>query len=87
MISDIDIYRSARVIVNTHDKDALIEAAMRADAMLEKGDLDRLAVLPGGPGRLRLAGRGKTTLFNNNVVIIISVVLPAPSSAKAPFAL
>ncbi len=39
MISDTDIYRSARVLVQTHDKDAPIEAAMRADEMLEKGDL------------------------------------------------
>ena len=39
MISDIDIYRSARVVVQTHDKDATIEAAMRADKWLEKGDL------------------------------------------------
>ncbi len=44
MISDIDIYRSARVIVKTHDKDASIEAAMRADEMLEKGDLGGYAV-------------------------------------------
>ncbi len=39
MISDIDIYRSARVLVQTHDRDAPIEAAMRADEMLEKGEL------------------------------------------------
>ena len=44
MISDIDIYRSAHVVVQTHDKDAAIEAAMRADEMLEKGDLDGYAV-------------------------------------------
>ncbi len=39
MIQDLDIYRSAHVIVQMHDKDAAIEAAMRADAMLEKGDV------------------------------------------------
>ena len=44
MISDIDIYRSAHVLVQTHDKDASIEAAMRADEMLEKGDLRGYAV-------------------------------------------
>ncbi len=44
MISDIDIYRSAQVIVQTHHRDAAIEAAMRADEMLEKGDLGGYAV-------------------------------------------
>ncbi len=38
MISDLDIYRSARVLVEHHGQDAPIQAAMRADAMLEKGD-------------------------------------------------
>ncbi len=47
MISDIDIYRSARVLVQTHDKDASIEAAMRADEMLEKGDVAGYAVWRG----------------------------------------
>ncbi len=44
MISDLDIYRSANVLVRHHGQDAPIEAAMRADAMLEKGDLDGYAV-------------------------------------------
>ncbi len=44
MISDIDIWRSAQVLVKRHGKDAPIHAAMRADAMLEKGDLDGYAV-------------------------------------------
>ena len=35
MIPDIDIYRSARVIVKRHGEGAAIEAAMRADAMLD----------------------------------------------------
>ncbi len=39
-ISEIDIYRSAQVLVKCHGEDAPIEAAMRADAMLEAGDLD-----------------------------------------------
>ncbi len=38
MIPDLDIYRSANVLVKRHGQDAPIEAAMRADAMLEKGD-------------------------------------------------
>ncbi len=44
MIPDLDIYRSANVLVKRHGQDAPIEAAMRADAMLEKGDLDGYAV-------------------------------------------
>ena len=40
MTSDLDIYRSANVLVKQHGQDAPIHAAMRADAMLEKGDLD-----------------------------------------------
>ncbi len=44
MIPDLDIYRSANVLVKRHGEDAPIEAAMRADAMLDKGDLDGAAV-------------------------------------------
>ncbi len=40
MIPELDIYRSANILVKHHGQDAPIEAAMRADAMLDKGDLD-----------------------------------------------
>ncbi len=40
MIPEFDIDRSANVIVKQHGEDAPIEAAMRADAMLEAGDLE-----------------------------------------------
>ncbi len=43
MIPDLDIYRSANVLVTRHGADAPIHAAMRADAMLEAGDLDGVA--------------------------------------------
>ncbi len=43
MIPNLDIYRSANVLVKHHGQDAPIEAAMRADAMLGKGDLDAYA--------------------------------------------
>ena len=43
MIPDLDIYRSAQVLVKHHGADAPIHAGMRADAMLEKGDLDGYA--------------------------------------------
>ena len=44
MTSDLDIYRSANILVKQHGEDAPIHAAMRADAMLEAGDLDGYAV-------------------------------------------
>ena len=44
MIPDLDIYRSASVLVKRHGRDAPIEAAMRADELLEAGDLDGAAV-------------------------------------------
>ncbi len=40
VIPDLDIYRSAQALVKQHGQDAPIHSAMRADAMLEKGDLD-----------------------------------------------
>ncbi len=45
MTSDIDIFRSANILVKQHGEDAPIEAAMKADATLEAGDLDGYAVL------------------------------------------
>ncbi len=44
MTSDLDIYRSANLLVRQHGEDAPIHAAMRADAMLEAGDLDGYSV-------------------------------------------
>ena len=41
---EIDIYRSAKLLIDQHGKDAPIFAAMQADACLEKGDLDGKAV-------------------------------------------
>ena len=40
MIPDLDIYRSANFLVKQHGQDAPIHAAMRADAMLERGVVD-----------------------------------------------
>ncbi len=44
MIPNLDIYRSANLLVKQHGEDAPIHAAMHADAMLEKGDLDGYAL-------------------------------------------
>ena len=43
MIPDLDIYSSSKALVKQHGQDAPIQAAMRADAMLDKGDLDGYA--------------------------------------------
>ena len=44
MISDLDIYRSAQVLIREHGEDAALEAAHRADALLEKGAVEGCAV-------------------------------------------
>ncbi len=44
MVPNLDIYRSANLIVKQHGQDAPVEAAIQADAMLEAGDLDGYAV-------------------------------------------
>ena len=40
MTSDLDIYRAANELIRQQGDDAPIRAPMRADEMLEKGDLD-----------------------------------------------
>ena len=40
MTSGLDIYRTASVLIREHGEDAALEAAQRADAMLEKGAID-----------------------------------------------
>ncbi len=44
MTSDLDVYRTASVLIREHGEDAAPEVAQRADAMLEKGSLDGLRV-------------------------------------------
>jgi len=41
--SNIDIYRTANELIKQHGDDAPIQAAMRADELMEAGDLDGLA--------------------------------------------
>jgi hypothetical protein len=38
--SELDIYRSAQAIIKQHGEGAEVHAAMRADALLEAGDLE-----------------------------------------------
>ena len=44
MISDLDIYRAANLLIEQHSENAAIHAAMRADELLEAGDLEGQAV-------------------------------------------
>ncbi len=44
MTSDIDIYRSAHELIEQHGEDAPILAAMRADELMETGDMEGRAV-------------------------------------------
>ena len=44
MISDLDIWRAATLLIRQHGADAELEAAKRADLMLERGDLDGQAL-------------------------------------------
>ena len=44
MTSDLDIYRSAKLLIDQHGEDAPIFAAMQADKCLEGGGLDGKAV-------------------------------------------
>ncbi len=44
MTPDLDIYRSAQVLIREHGDEAVIAAAKHADAMLAKGDLEGFAV-------------------------------------------
>ena len=40
MVADLDIYRSAKLLIEQHGDDAPIHAAMQADRCLAAGDLD-----------------------------------------------
>ncbi len=44
MTSDLDIYRTASVLIRELGEDATLEVAQRADAMLEKGHIKGAAV-------------------------------------------
>lgn len=38
-VDEIDIYRAAKLLINQYGADAPVQAAMRADAMTERGDM------------------------------------------------
>ena len=59
MISDLDIYRTARMLIDEHGEEASIEAAMRADEFLANGNLDGQGARSrkGVPGDLKAGSR------------------------------
>ena len=44
MITKIDVYRTANLFIQQHGDEAAIQAAMKADEMLAKGDMDGKAI-------------------------------------------
>jgi hypothetical protein len=38
MVSNLDLYRAAHMLIERHGQEAMIEAARIIDAMLERGD-------------------------------------------------
>ncbi len=58
MIPDLDIYRSANVLIREHGEDAALEAAQRADAMLEKGYMEGAAFLKSSAERIERLAEG-----------------------------
>ena len=42
MLSDLDIFRAAHLMMHQHGGDAELEAAMSADRMLRRGDREEL---------------------------------------------
>ena len=44
MTSDLDIFRSAKLLIDQHGQDAPHEAALKADELLDAGDIDGQAV-------------------------------------------
>jgi hypothetical protein len=44
MTSDLDIYRTASVLIRDHGDEAYLVAAQRADSFLEAGDMDGCTV-------------------------------------------
>ena len=44
MLSDVDLYRAAHLMMHEYGHDAELEAAHRADQMLARGDRDELLI-------------------------------------------
>lgn len=66
MVSDLDIYRSARILVEIHGDTADVHAALKVDEMAEKNDAAGLAtwkrILVAVDDPLNVRFRGKSRL-------------------------
>jgi hypothetical protein len=64
MTADVDIWRTAKLLIDQYDDDAPIRAAQRADAQLSKGDMEGrrvwLRVLKAIEELEDVTGRGKS---------------------------
>jgi hypothetical protein len=49
MIADLDIYRAAKLEIDQYGAGASIQAAMRAEALLDQGDIEGSAISPYPP--------------------------------------
>jgi hypothetical protein len=56
MLSDLDIFRAAHLMMHEHGGDAELEAAMSADRMLRRGDREELLTWFRKGWRSRLCG-------------------------------
>ncbi len=55
MVPELDIYRSAKLVIDQHGEDAAKHAAKRADALLEAGDMEECRWLSHKPIEGRFA--------------------------------
>jgi hypothetical protein len=58
LISDLDIYRAAKLLIDQHGQEAPIRAAERADELLETGDCDGAGVWRAIMGAIEELQRG-----------------------------
>ena len=80
MTSEIDVYRSAHALIQRHGEGAVIQAAMKADEMLDKGDLD------GAVFRWRLTPLGRCIVWSIGSTKKTRPYLKAPRSPETgPF--
>jgi hypothetical protein len=56
---DLDIYRAAKLLVDQHGEDAPLQAAERADELLEAGDFEGAAIWQTIVGAIEELRRGR----------------------------
>jgi hypothetical protein len=76
MVSDLDIWRAANLLIQKHGADAELEAAKRADLMLERSDYEGQVVEADQAGDRGAPGfpDGQAPLISNRVVRFVAGV-------------